>query len=83
MKTLTFAGQVVLTVLCFAVLIALYAMVIDYAPVRVERASWLSKEESIRLQNLHGVHVLRVSDNVAEIFRDGEWIQVFTKGEKR
>ena len=71
--------SVVLTVFCFAVLIALYVMVVDPAPTRVEWNTWLSQEEDSRLKKLHGVNVIGVDENTAYIERDGKKIIVKRK----
>ena len=81
MKLLTFTGQVILTVFCFAVLIALYVMVVDPAPTRVEWNTWLSAEEDSRLKKLHGVSVIEVGENAAYIERGGKKIIVKRRGE--
>ncbi len=51
------------------------------AQFRIDRASWLSEEESSRLKRHHGVLSLRVGENTAEIYRGGEWITVKRRGE--
>lgn len=52
------------------------------AQFRIDRTSWLSEEESSRLKRHHGVLSLRVGENTAEIYRDGEWIIVKRRGEE-
>ena len=80
MKLLTFTGQVILAVLCFAILIAFYVAIVD-VPARVEWNTWLSAEEDSRLKKLHGVSVIEVGENAAYIERGGKKIIVKRRGE--